>query len=537
MFADRPGAVWMGLLETNRGCPFQCTFCDWGSAVASAVRNFDEARVRAEIEWLARHGVEYVFCCDANFGILPRDISIAEHVADVHRATGRPVTFATQATKNATERSYRVQKTLAESGVQGAVTVSLQSLDLHALELVKRANISITSFMELQRRYVRDGIPTYTDMILGLPGETYESWVGGLSTLVASGQHDRVSFYNCAVLPNAEMGDPAYQKAHGMRLVSQRIIEAHAGLAEVERQPVAEYLDVVVETAALPAADWRRARVFAGLLELCYYDRLMQIPWALAGALWQVDVRSLVEALLDADRDAYPILTGVRERFERHARAVQEGASDLLPSPEHLGIYWPLDQLTLIEMVADWRLDAFYGELAQIGAATCAASNGFDPELWREAVTVNRALLRLPFQVLNGIHQSSWDLVGMWRGHTAGEVIAPSPGPCRYRIQRSRPPLHSLDAWCEFLVLCQNNKPGYLYTVEVEVEVEEGTLEPAVATAGPAASGHPGAGRAGGGRPHASRRAGIGSGRFSPSSPTAEPTTRLPKPSTSPPKR
>ncbi|HXM69757.1 MAG TPA: radical SAM protein, partial [Thermoanaerobaculia bacterium] len=332
MLRDRPEAVWMGLLETNRGCPFQCTFCDWGSAVASAVRCFDDARVRAEIEWLARQDVEYVFCCDANFGILPRDVGIAEHVAAVHRATGRPVTFVTQATKNATERSYRVQKTFAESGVQGAVTVSLQSLDPHALELVKRSNISIASFMELLRRYARDGIPTYTDMILGLPGETYDSWANGLSTLVASGQHGRIAFYSCSVLPNAEMGDPAYQRLHGMRLVSQRIIETHSSLVEADRHDVAEYLDVVVETAALPAADWRRARVFAWLLELCYYDRLVQIPWALAGALWGVRARSQVEALLNADRGRHPVLGGVLERFEQQAHAIQAGGSDLLPS-------------------------------------------------------------------------------------------------------------------------------------------------------------------------------------------------------------
>src|SRR5262249_22621334 len=28
-------------LETNRGCPYGCTFCDWGSATLSRVRKFD----------------------------------------------------------------------------------------------------------------------------------------------------------------------------------------------------------------------------------------------------------------------------------------------------------------------------------------------------------------------------------------------------------------------------------------------------------------------------------------------------------------
>ena len=27
-------------LETNRGCPFACTFCDWGSLTYAKIRKF-----------------------------------------------------------------------------------------------------------------------------------------------------------------------------------------------------------------------------------------------------------------------------------------------------------------------------------------------------------------------------------------------------------------------------------------------------------------------------------------------------------------
>ena len=36
--------------------------------------------------------------------------------------------------------------------------------------------------MELQRRFTRDKVETYSDLILGLPGETYESFVQAAST-------------------------------------------------------------------------------------------------------------------------------------------------------------------------------------------------------------------------------------------------------------------------------------------------------------------------------------------------------------------
>ena len=39
------------LWETDRGCPFKCAFCDWGSATNSKVRRFSDERIREEIDF------------------------------------------------------------------------------------------------------------------------------------------------------------------------------------------------------------------------------------------------------------------------------------------------------------------------------------------------------------------------------------------------------------------------------------------------------------------------------------------------------
>ncbi|MFP6901479.1 MAG: cobalamin-dependent protein, partial [Opitutales bacterium] len=80
-----PEETGIALWETNRGCPFSCTFCDWGSAVQSKVYSFEMERLYGEVEWFADRAIEFVFCCDANFGILPRDIDIANYVAEIKR--------------------------------------------------------------------------------------------------------------------------------------------------------------------------------------------------------------------------------------------------------------------------------------------------------------------------------------------------------------------------------------------------------------------------------------------------------------------
>ena len=94
IMAANPNESWIGLWETNRGCPFRCTFCDWGSATAAKVTKFGEERLYREVDWFAEKKIEYIFCCDANFGIQKRDVDIANYVADIKkddRLSGRAV--------------------------------------------------------------------------------------------------------------------------------------------------------------------------------------------------------------------------------------------------------------------------------------------------------------------------------------------------------------------------------------------------------------------------------------------------------------
>ena len=76
MIKDNKDEKWLASWETNRGCPFSCTYCDWGSATNSKVARMHLDRVYAELEWFAKHKIEFIFCCDANFGMLPRDYEI-----------------------------------------------------------------------------------------------------------------------------------------------------------------------------------------------------------------------------------------------------------------------------------------------------------------------------------------------------------------------------------------------------------------------------------------------------------------------------
>jgi len=462
LMAANPSGKWVMLWETNRGCPFACTFCDWGSAVASKVYQFDRARLTAELEWFAAKEGEFIFCCDANFGILPRDVELAQEAAAIKRRLGYPRTLSVQNTKNATDRSYQVQKTLADAGMNAGVTLSLQSNDPHTLKSVKRDNISLASFQELQRRYTIDRIPTYTDMILGLPGETYESFANGISTLIERGQHTRMFFYNCSLLPNAEMSQPAYREEFGIKTVRQAMIDLHGPIDPPEGD-VTEYLETSITTRDMPAPDWVRTKVFAFAIELFLYDRLLYVPLVAMYARYGVSVRQSVEALAAAGADRFPVVASVFAAFTRHARDIQNGGTEYIPSREWLGIYWPPDQHALITLATTFKTDEFYAEAEQILASLVGEE---DRSMLHDAVELNRHMLRLPFELSDLTLELQHDILGYVQAAAAGRAGALEPAPTTYRIKRTRPVWVAWEQWYEHVIFCQNQKATYLYPIE-----------------------------------------------------------------------
>ena len=461
---ENPHESWIGLWETNRGCPFRCTFCDWGSATAGKVTKFGEERLYREVDWFAERKIEYIFCCDANFGIQKRDVDIANYVADVKKTTGYPVALSVQNTKNATERAYLTQKILSDAGLNKGVALSMQSVDMPTLEAIKRDNISLGTYMELQRRFTKDKVETYSDLILGLPGETYESFVRGVDQLMENGQHNRIQFNNLSILPNAEMGDPAYQKKYGMVTVESKIINIHGERVELD-DDVPEVQDLVVATAATPLADWRRTRTFCWMTALLHFDKLFQIPLILAHGISGISYRDMIEAFTQADPARYPLIAGINAFFESEARSIQHGGSEYVFSKEYLNIYWPADEFIFVKLTAEGKFDAFYAEAGRLLAETVTARHaGLPMDVIDDAIKLNHALVHQPFARTNLAVALRYDILDYWYKVRTGEQAVLREQPMLVEIDRTSRPYDDFQKWCREIVWWGNKKGAYLYS-------------------------------------------------------------------------
>ena len=236
---------WIASWETNRGCPYQCTFCDWGSATFTKMRKWEESRLFKEIEWFAQNKIPYIDCCDANFGIYQeRDLRLATKLKEEALKTHYPEKIRPAWAKNSSEKIIPIAKELQAGGILGAVTLAVQSLDPDTLNIVKRANIKFDKFSDLVSEFRLHNIPTYTEIIMGLPGETLESFKNGLEN-IAHTKIPLVFIYNCGVLPNAPMNMPEYKEKYKIKTTRSPIMLVHSS---IDKRGMPEYEEIITGT-------------------------------------------------------------------------------------------------------------------------------------------------------------------------------------------------------------------------------------------------------------------------------------------------
>ena len=352
--ADAPPPA--AIVETNRGCPFACTFCDWGQAVQSQVRELPLARLQCELEWIARRQIPYLYIVDANYGMRRRDLDIVREIGRLRAAVGCPRYVFFHLTKNATERHLEVVLALRGAGIGTHLALSAQDFEPRVLQAVRRENIRLDRALALRRICHERGIPTFNELILGLPEQTYASFADSVARAVTPFPLDTFTLYLARVLENAEMGSDEQRVRHA---IETRRVPNHPAPAPA----VAEVEDVMVATRSLPVADWRRAFALGYLLTAAHSLRLLdvvlQVAWRAAG----VPVRRLVESLLARMTDASPASAFARIRavLERHADAVLAGEAMALPLAETGDHLWAVEDAVVVTALGAG--EAFFDEV------------------------------------------------------------------------------------------------------------------------------------------------------------------------------
>ena len=266
------------LLESNRGCPFTCTFCVDGTNSRSKVHYKSVSRFSQELEYVAtRYKGKILTIADLNFGMYARDIEISSSIARIKEKYDYPYYIQVSAGKNNKPRILECASIL--KGSMG-LAASVQSLDKQVLENVKRNNISEQQLLEMTKAGNEMSANTYSEVILALPGDSKEKHFSTVLKL-ADSEIKIISMYQCMILEGSELGADISKNYWKMQ-TKYRVLPRCYGRYTFGKKEIltAEIEEICVGTSSLSIEDYYECRSFALTLGIFYQDEILSELYA-----------------------------------------------------------------------------------------------------------------------------------------------------------------------------------------------------------------------------------------------------------------
>lgn len=196
--------------ETSRGCPFKCSFCEWGTGMlGTKIYQFPLERIRSDWEKIINAGIANIWLADSNFGALKEDIEKTRIVCDLKDRTGLPSTFATSWSKKHNPRVQEIVLMLNQHGLLPHYQLALQTLTPLALELSNRKNMAANEYEPIAKAMAEAGVPIAAELIWGLPGDNLADFERNLDKLIATFPNVNIFTYN--LLPGTEFYEKRFE--------------------------------------------------------------------------------------------------------------------------------------------------------------------------------------------------------------------------------------------------------------------------------------------------------------------------------------
>jgi len=200
---------------------------------------------------------------------------------------------------------------LTDNGIARGFTLSTQSMSPKVLTTIKRNNMGVSDFSNMLEKCNQNNIQTYTELILGLPNETLDSWITGLCDLLTHGQHSNIEIWLCQLLVNAELSGPESRAEFGIDSVY--IGDYMSGTED----PINEGVEIVVGTNTMPRTDLVDGYMFGWLISNFHCFGWTQIAsrWLNASGISYYDFYvNFWQFVLD-DEFLGEVFFGVREKL------------------------------------------------------------------------------------------------------------------------------------------------------------------------------------------------------------------------------
>lgn len=320
------------LFETNRGCPFSCSFCVQGTKWYSKVHHFSLERIREELEYIGKKistdfpQQKMIRIADPNFGMYNRDVDIAGYIGEIQQKYNYPLLIDATTGKN---RAENIIKTMEQ--VNGALVLyqAVQSLDDEVLENIQRSNIKLDSYKNLQIHVKGRGLKSSSDLILGLPGESLEKHLNSLEKIVNSGT-DKLNNFQAMMLKGSELERITTRDKFGFK-TKYRLIPKGYGV--YFNQLVFDTEEIIVSTNHLSFEEYLTARKYHLIINVFWnytrFEGFIKLIQKFGYTSWQW-LQEIVAIISEKSSEANTLV----------AQFLSETQSELFDSEEQLSQFY-----------------------------------------------------------------------------------------------------------------------------------------------------------------------------------------------------
>ncbi|MDB3882973.1 hypothetical protein N9299_06305 [Amylibacter sp.] len=262
------------LLESNRGCPYSCSFCQQGTKYFSKIRFFEGSRIHDEIMYIAKRrkelnvNISIVEFADPNFGQYKQDLDVFEGIRKAQDEHDFPSIVYCSTGKSQAERIMNHSKILKPGSIM--IRAAMQSMNPETLKTVARKNLAKEVFED----FSRDGVETYSDIMLGLPMESLQSYVDGVLQLIDS-NIDEFSMPQTLVLKGTPMEKTDYLEKYDIK-TKPRVIPECTGFYGEGSTKVSEFEDMIMHTSTMSFDDYLKCRQFVLIVMIFHNTRLLK---------------------------------------------------------------------------------------------------------------------------------------------------------------------------------------------------------------------------------------------------------------------
>jgi len=405
------------IVESARGCPYRCAFCEIGEQYYTKVeKSYD--KIKEEINWIISNQIEYITDANSNYGLYyDLDLDLANFIKQRKEETGFPHAYRVTWAKGGASKVLDIANVFETAGVQKGVTIALQSMNPDVLDAIKRKNIDGGKLKEFIELYEKKNISSYVELIWGLPNETLNSFVDGMCSIAEMGYHNYLDIHLMAALINTPFSRPEYIEKYGIETSTTQPFFHHRHIDSLLSDDTTKF---VTKTNTFTQEEWIEGHHYRWLVIFGHYLGPTQFISRFLRKYIGISYKNFYTEFLNYAKSNPESFIG------KQYYSVDENLRKILKNQRHWGVVlpelseinWSFEEGSAINVAMNY--DAYQTDMKNFLINVLKAQ--MDERVLNEVLEYQRKRLNYPCQKVN-VHQFNYNIHDFIENDDYNELI------------------------------------------------------------------------------------------------------------------